>query len=87
VGNRLNRGPFTTKDIKRVLKADGWVSSTKRGKGHQTVWTHPTKPGKFPVSESWTALRAWDPILKGMSRTCQIDRDRLLKLLNGIEDK
>jgi hypothetical protein len=44
------------------------------------MWTHPQKPGKFPVSEAWTGLRAWDPILKGMVRTCGIDKDRLLRL-------
>jgi hypothetical protein len=47
---------------------------SKSGGKHQTVWTHPVKPGKFAVSESWTALRAWDPILKGMVRTCGIDK-------------
>ena len=85
MGANLKRGPFTAKDVKWALKSDGWISTTKGG-GHQTVWSHPTKPGKFPVSEAWTALRAWDPILKGMVRTCGIDKDRLLRLLNKIKD-
>ena len=58
----------------------------QQGKGHQTVWTHPTKPGKYPVSEAWTALRAWDQILNGMVRTTGIEKPRLLRLLNGIKD-
>jgi hypothetical protein len=82
----LRRGPFTAKDDKHALKCDGWKESTKSGKGHQGVWEHPTKPGKFPVSESWTGLRAWDPILKGMVRTCGIDKERLLRLLNGNDE-
>jgi hypothetical protein len=82
-GKDLRRGPFTTKDVKRVLTADGWAR--KPGGGHQTVWEHPTKPGKFPVSEKWTELRAWDPILKGMVRTCGIGKKQLLQMLNGIE--
>jgi hypothetical protein len=82
-GPQLKRGPFTAKDVKKALKADGWVS--KSGGKHQIVWTHSVKPGKFAVSESWTALRAWDPILKGMVRTCGIDKDRLLRLLNGLD--
>ena len=84
-GPKLKRGPFTAKDVKQALKLDGWICSTK-GKGHQTAWKHPVKPGKFPVSEHWTGLRAWDPILGGMSRTCGIDKKRLLRLLNGIPD-
>lgn len=80
----LSRGPFTTKDVKNALKLDGWYPSP--GGRHQSVWRHPTKPGKFPVSEDWTSLRAWDPILNGMSRTCGIDKKRLLRLLNGIPD-
>lgn len=79
----LKRGPFTAKDIKRVLKEDGWVSAP--GSNHQ-VWKHPTKPGKFAVSDKWTSLRAWDPILKGMVRTCGIDKKRLLAMLNDIQD-
>lgn len=84
-GSNLKRGPFTAKDVKRALKADGWICSTKGG-GHPTAWTHPEKPGKFPVSEAWTALRISDPILRGMVRTCGIDKQRLLKLLNGVKD-
>jgi hypothetical protein len=83
-GSNLKRGPFTAKDVKKALKADGWVSG--KGGAHQTVWTHPVKPGKFPVSESWSSLRAWDPILRGMVRTCGIDKERLLQLLNGVKD-
>lgn len=81
----LKRGPFSTKDVKTALKLDGW--GPKPGGGHQTVWVHPTKHGKFPVSEHWTGLKAWDPVLRGMSRTCQIDKKRLLRLLNGIPDE
>lgn len=84
-GQSNKRGPFTTKDVKAALKADGWVCSTQGG-GHQTVWRHPAKPGKFPVSEHWNALRASDPILRGMVRTCGIDKKRLLRLLNGNKD-
>lgn len=83
-GPQLKRGPFTARDVKKALKADGWTP--KSGGRHQTVWMHPQKPGKFPVSESWSALRAWDPILKGMIRTCGIDKERLLRLLNGLDE-
>lgn|GEM_PF-3545263 len=86
MANKPKRGPFSAKDVKWALKADGWLCSTHKGKGHQTVWTHPTKPGKYPVSEAWTSLRAWDPILNGMVRTTGIDKDRLLRLLNRIPD-
>jgi hypothetical protein len=80
----LKRGPFTSKDVKRALKADGWTQ--RPAKGHQTVWEHPTKPGKFPVSEHWTGLKISCPILNGMVRTCGIPKDRLLRLLNGLDD-
>lgn len=77
----LKRGPFTTKDVKRALKADGWVQ--KPGGNHQTVWEHPDKPGKFTVSEHWTSLQISDRILKGMSTTCGIPKKRLQELLCG----
>jgi predicted RNA binding protein YcfA (HicA-like mRNA interferase family) len=83
-GKNLKRGPWTAKDIKRVLKQDGWKASS--GGGHQTVWRHPDKPGKFPVSEAWTSLRMGDPIMKGMIRTCKIEEKKLLRLLNHIYD-
>jgi hypothetical protein len=83
-GNNLKRGPWTAKDVKRVLRKDGWKA--KPGGNHQSVWTHSEKPGKFPVSESWDSLRAKDPILKGMSRTCGIDEKRLLRMLNDSYD-
>jgi predicted RNA binding protein YcfA (HicA-like mRNA interferase family) len=84
-GSSLKRGPFTARDVKSALKADGWIRSTKGG-GHQTMWTHPEKPGKFPVSEAWKNLDISDPILRGMVRTCGIDKKRLLQLLNGIKN-
>jgi predicted RNA binding protein YcfA (HicA-like mRNA interferase family) len=80
----LKRGPWTTKDIKRVLEKDGWAIARKGS--HQTVWKHPTKHGSYPVSEHWTGLRAKDPILRGLCRTCCIDEKHLLRLLNGIDD-
>jgi predicted RNA binding protein YcfA (HicA-like mRNA interferase family) len=83
LGRDLKRGPFTAKDLKRVLKADGWVGASG---GNHDVWEHPEKPGKFAVSDKWTSLRAWDPILKGMIRTCGIDKKRLLRMLNGIDE-
>jgi hypothetical protein len=76
---QLKRGPFTTADVKRALKKDGW--SSKSGGEHQTVWEHPSKPGKIPISEAWTALRAKCPILKGMARTMSISDQDLLELL------
>jgi hypothetical protein len=76
---RLNRGPFDSDDVKRALKADDWTY--RAGGGHQSVWEHPTKPGKIPVSEEWTALRANCPILKGMARTMGISDKQLLQLL------
>ena len=79
----MKRGPFTTRDVKRALKADGWEQ--RSGGGHQTVWEHPTKPGKFPVSEKWTSLNISCPILKGMCRTCGLTKDELLRLLNGLD--
>lgn len=74
------RGPFTAKDVERALKADGWGEQSG---GNHPVWKHPTKPGKFAVSKKWSALRISDPILKGMMRTCGIDKARLVRLLNG----
>ncbi len=50
------------------------------------MWTHPVKPGKFPVSEAWKNPDISDPILRGMVRTCGIDKKRLLELLNGIKN-
>ena len=79
----LKRGPFTADDVRRALKADGWA--VRPGTKHQ-AWEHPTKPGKFMVSSKWKHLRAWDPVLKGMLRTCGIEKDRLLRLLNGLDD-
>jgi hypothetical protein len=77
----LKRGPFTTDDIKRALTADHW--SARPGGGHQTVWEHPTKPGKVPISEGWSALEAWCPILNGLVRTTGLSKSQLLRLLNG----
>lgn len=79
----LKKGPFSAKDVERVLKADGW---TEQSGGNHSVWRHSSKPGKFTVSKKWSELRITDPILKGMVRTCGIPKDRLLRLLNGIED-
>jgi predicted RNA binding protein YcfA (HicA-like mRNA interferase family) len=76
----MKRGPFTSKDVVQALKADGW---TPRPGGNHQVWEHPTKPGKYTVSAKWTGLKISDPILKGMSRTCTIPKDQLLRLLNG----
>jgi hypothetical protein len=76
---QLKRGPFSHADIKRALKADGWMS--KAGGNHQTVWEHPTKSGKIPVSESWENLQAKCPILRGMARTMKMSDGALLKLL------
>jgi hypothetical protein len=73
------RGPFTSDDVKRMLKKDGWTS--RSGGDHQSVWEHETKPGKIPVSEAWTGLRAKCPILKGMARTMGLSDDEVLKLL------
>jgi hypothetical protein len=47
------------------------------------VLAHPTKPGKIPVKQGWTALRAKCPILKGIARTAGLSDKRLLELLNG----
>lgn len=77
----LRRGPFATKDVKRALKLDGWRPDS--GGGHQEVYEHPTKRGKIPVSEKWTALRAGDPIFNGLTRTMHVTKDELLWLLNG----
>lgn len=38
------------------------------------------------VDVKWDALRISDPILKGMVRTTGIDKKRLLRLLNRIDD-
>jgi len=70
--------------VKNALKLDGWEPG--KGSNHPSCWEHPTKPGKFPVSEKWTHLRASDQVLNGMSRTCGIDKKRLLRLLNGLAD-
>ena len=75
----MKRGPFTAKDVKRALKADGWHEAAG---GKHGVWEHPEKPGKFAVSESWKNLNISDPILRGMCRTCILDKRTLLKLLN-----
>jgi hypothetical protein len=58
---------------------DGWTH--RAGGNHQSVWEHPMKPGKIPISESWGALRAKCPILKGIARTMSISDSELLKLL------
>jgi predicted RNA binding protein YcfA (HicA-like mRNA interferase family) len=79
---QLRRGPFTSNDVKKALALDGWQAEP--GGGHQTVYRHPAKRGKIPVSEGWTALRAWCPILRGMCRTAGLSKDELLHLLNGV---
>jgi hypothetical protein len=79
-GRNLKRGPFTAKDVRWALKTDGWKS---RGGAKHEAWEHPIKPGKFMVADKWTSIRASDPIFKGMVRTCGIDKERLLRLLNG----
>lgn len=73
------RGPFTTKDVKAALERDGWAPRV--GGNHQSVWEHPTKRGKIPVSEAWTGLRAGCPILKGLARTMGLADAALLSLL------
>lgn len=78
---RLNKGPFGTRDVERALKADGWFA--EGGGGHQTVFRHAKKPGKIPVSQAWTGLRAWDPILTGIAETSGLGKRRLLQLLNS----
>jgi hypothetical protein len=79
----LSRGPFTASDVKRALKLDAWTKDS--GGGHQEVYEHPTKRGKIPVSEKWTAVRASDPIFNGLCRTMGVSKDELLWLLNGQE--
>lgn len=76
---QLKRGPFAAGDVKRALQVDGWTQ--RAGGAHQSVWEHPTKRGKVPVSEHWTGLRATCPILKGIARTMGISDKELLKLL------
>lgn len=76
---QLKRGPFNSSDVKQALKADGWTY--RAGGDHQSVWEHPTKPGKIPVSEHWTSLRANCRILKGMARTMGLSDRELLQLL------
>lgn len=76
---QLRRGPFTANDVKKALKADGWVRRV--GGNHQSVWEHSEKPGKIPISESWSALRAKCPILKGIARTMGVSDSEMLRLL------
>jgi hypothetical protein len=64
---------------RRLLGTDGWVQ--RAGGNHQSVWEHPEKPGKIPISERWSALRAKCPILQGIARTMGISDGELLKLL------
>ena len=82
-GRDLKRRGFSSADVKHALRLDGWTSAS--GGGHQTIWEHPIKPGKIPVSEGWTALKTWCPILRGLCRTMGVTKDELLHLLNGIK--
>jgi predicted RNA binding protein YcfA (HicA-like mRNA interferase family) len=83
-GPQLNRGPFTAGDVERALAADGWAEAAKKGAKHSKQLVHPEKPGKIPIKQGWTGLRAWDPILGGIARTSGLGKDRLLRLLNGL---
>jgi hypothetical protein len=49
---------------------------------HPAVYAHPTKPGKIPIKKGWTGLKAGCPILKGIERTAELSKARLLDLLN-----
>jgi predicted RNA binding protein YcfA (HicA-like mRNA interferase family) len=86
-GPELKRGPFTAADVRFALRADGWQirAGQQKGSKHE-AWEHPAKPGKFMVDAKWTSLRISDPILKGMVRTTGIEKKRLLRLLNGLDD-
>ncbi|HEX7291529.1 MAG TPA: hypothetical protein VF250_10425 [Conexibacter sp.] len=79
---QLKRGPFSGDDVSAALKIDGWYNEGGGGK-HPVVLAHPSKPGKIPVKQGWTALRAKCPILKGIARTARLSDKRLLELLNG----
>ncbi len=86
-GPQVKRGPFSATDLRYALKADGWHKRTGANAGSQhEAWEHPSKPGKFMVDAKWNALKISDPILKGMVRTTGIDKKRLLRLLNRIDD-
>lgn len=73
----LNRGPFTTNDVERALRAAG--GEPRQGGGHQTVYEG--NGWKVPVSQSWTSLRAGCPILNGIARTIGVSKKELLRLL------
>jgi len=80
--SELKRGPFTTRDVERALKLDGWVARGSGGK-HPRMYEHPTKSGKNPVSDKWNSIHAGDRVFKSLCQTMGVTKDELLELLNG----
>jgi hypothetical protein len=76
---QLRRGPFSGTDIGAALERLGAIAET--GGNHQTVYVHPIKGWKVPISTAWTSVRKGDPIFNGILRTTGCDAKTLLKAL------
>lgn len=78
----LNRGPFTWSDVVAALKLDGWADEGPGG-SHPIVMSHPTKPGKIPISKKWDSLKPSHEVYKQIKRTSGLENTEFLYLLNG----
>lgn len=79
-GRKLNKGPFTAKQLERALvKGDGWY----RVKGAKHVaLNHSTKTSKVNFSSDWTGLKYGRPMFKSVAAQARLTQQELLQLLN-----
>jgi len=78
-GGQLNKGPFSTEEIERVLTREGW--GRVNSKRHLAL-KHPTKRGKVSMSPGWGHVRYDSEVFASIAAQAGLTKKRLLQLLN-----
>jgi hypothetical protein len=80
--SRPKLGPFTGRDVVRVLEAEGWTLL----KGDPNPWhtyQHPEKPGIVSIDPTWAEIWEGDMTFEIVRGRLGVSAKRLLWLLQG----
>lgn len=77
---RLNRGPWTGRELLSRLEAIGWYEVGQRGSHIQLK--HPSRPGRVTVDRTWTHITTRTQEFASLSAQTGLGRKDLQRLMN-----
>jgi predicted RNA binding protein YcfA (HicA-like mRNA interferase family) len=78
---RLNRGPWTGKQIADALFSQGYYEQP--GGSHPQL-KHPTRRGKVTIDYKWTGIKAGSQMFNSVARQAGYTKQQFLRLMNGL---